>query len=192
MAPTWSIRVDKTFTYRGVARRFSNRYHIGTAGPPDSTHWTTFSDAIVAAEKAIFCPLASGGATIVGTVGYAAGSEVPVFTKTYSVDGTLSGTGSVPPPGDCAALVRYSTPDRSSKNHPVYCFNYYHAARIATGAANPDTLFALQSTALGTYASLWIAGISDGTTTFHRSRPTGDLCNGFVVKSFITHRDLPN
>jgi hypothetical protein len=192
VAATWSIRVDKTFTYRGVLTKFSNRYHIGVNGPPDSTHWTTFSDAIVTAEKAIFEAPANGGAQIVGTVGYAAGSEVPVFTKTYATNGTGSfiGTGSIAP-GDCAALVRYSTADRSTKNHPVYCFNYYHTVFMAPGVSR-DVVLAAQVTALSTYATAWITGFSDGTTTFHRSRPTGDLCTGSVVKTFITHRDLPH
>ncbi len=172
-------------------RTFSNRYHIGTTVPPDSTHWTTFSDAVVTAEKACFAQLASGGAKIVETFGYAPGSEVPVFSKTYSTDGTMSLVSDRTTPGDVAALVRYSTPDRSTKNHPVYCFNYYHGAMADSTATTSDNLAANQSTALGTYAALWIAGISDGTTTFHRSRPTGDLCTGYVVKPFLTHRDLP-
>jgi len=192
MSATWSVRIVKQFTYRGVTRNFSNRYHIGTNGPPDSTHWTTFCDAIVAAEKTCYEPFGNPGAKIIQAVGYAAGSEVPVFTKTYAVDGTLTHAASSPVPGDCAAVVRYSTPDRSTKNHPVYCFNYYHAIQASTSVAGGDTLAASNLGALGTYAALWIAGISDGTTTYHRSRPTGDLCTGYVVKPLISHRDLPH
>ena len=192
MAATGSIRIVKNFTYRGAVRQFSNRYHIGTAVPADSAHWTTFADAVVAAEKPIYAPLGSQGATIVQAVGYAPGSEVPVFTKTYAVDGTFSPTGTYSAPGDAAALVRYSTPDRSVKNHPVFCFNYYHAPRINGSAGTPDTLQSTYVTALQTYASAWITGFSDGTTTFHRSRPTGDLCTGAFVHPEVRHRDLPS
>jgi hypothetical protein len=181
----------KQFNYRGVVRTFSNRYHIGTAGPADGAHWTTFSDAIVTAEKAIYAQLASGGAKIITTFGYAAGSEVPVFTKAYTTDGTMSLVSDRTTPGDVAALIRYSTPDRSTKNHPVYCYNFYHGAMSDSTATTADNLAANQAAAMGTYAAAWIAGFSDGTTTFHRSRPTGDLCNGYVVKPFLTHRDLP-
>jgi hypothetical protein len=146
----------------------------------------------VTAEKAIYEPLASGGAKIVEAIGYAAGSEVPVFTKVYTTDGTGAFSGWSPAPSDCAALIRYSTPDRSTKNHPVYCFNYYHAVGTTGAFANADILNTAQGTAMGTYASLWISGISDGTTTFHRSRPTGDLCTGSIVKPNVTHRDLPH
>jgi len=191
VAATWSIRVEKQFTYRSALHTFSNRYHIGTNGPPDSTHWTTLSDAIVLAEKAIYQPLASHGAKIIQTVGYAAGSEVPVFTKNYTTDGTGSFAAFSPSPGDACALVRYTTPDRSTKNHPVYCFNYYHACGWDASAADPDVLNAAQRTAMSTYAAAWITGFSDGTTTFHRSRPTGNLVTGALVEPLITHRDLP-
>lgn len=137
-------------------------------------------------------PLASGGAKIIETIGYAAGSEVPVFTKIYTTDGTASFAGFSPAPSDTAALIRYSTPDRSSKNHPVYCFNYYHAVSTTGGFANADILLAVQATAMQTYGNAWITGFSDGTTTFHRSRPTGDLCTAALVKPNVTHRDLPH
>ena len=95
MASTASIRVIKQFTYRGASRQFSNRYHFDGTTPPDSTHWTTLSDAIVTAEKACYMPLATPGAEIVATVGYAPGSEVPVFNKTYTTNGTGSFTNAV-------------------------------------------------------------------------------------------------
>lgn len=126
------------------------------------------------------------------TVGYAPGSEVPIFTKTYSTAASGSFASSISAPGDCAALIRYSTPDRSTKNHPVYCFNYYHGVVIAQAGTAPDTVIASQVTALQTYAAAWLSGFSDGTTTFHRSRPTGDLCTGSFVNPTVTHRDLPH
>lgn len=191
MAATASVRVVKQFAYRGTTREFSNRYAIGTNNPPDSAHWTTLCDAITAAEKAIYRPLASLGAKIVEAVGYAAGSEIPVFTKVYTLDGTGSFASAMATPGDVAALIRYSTPDRSSKNHPIYCYNYYHAACADSSGTNSDILNAAQKTAMQTYAAAWITGFSDGVTTFKRSRPTGNLVTGSLVETYLTHRDLP-
>lgn len=191
MASKPSIRVVKNFTYRGVTRQFSNRYYFSGGVPSDSAHWTTFSDAVVTAEKAQYIPFASGGATIVETFGYVAGSEVPVFTKTYSTNGTSAATGNAPP-GDCAAVVRYSTAARSSKNHPIYCFSYYHTQLTNGTQPTQDTVIAGCVTPMSTYATLWAAtGFSDGANTYKRTSPAGHDCTGFVVEPLITHRDLP-
>lgn len=141
---------------------------------------------MVTAEK----PIYSSVVTIVQTVGYAAGSEVPVFTKTYSTAGTWSSAGFNATPGDVAALVRYSTTARTSKNHPIYLYNYYHGAFNVVGS--PDNLATGQVTAMGTYSGLWISpGFSDGTTSYVRSGPNGATAVGALVEPMVTHRDLP-
>jgi hypothetical protein len=145
----------------------------------------------VTAEKAVYVALGSGGATIVETFGFAAGSEIPVFSKTYSADGTDGGTGNLQP-GDVAGLVRHSTAARSTKNHPIYLFSYYHAAHSDTGVANKDTWASAQRTAQSTYQTLWAStGFSDGANTYKRSSPSGHDSTGFIVETLLTHRDLP-
>lgn len=186
MAATPSIKVIKHFTYRGVTRSFSNRYHFNGGLPSDGAHWTTFSDAVVTAEKALYDATMS----IVQTYGYAAGSDVPIFSKAYTTAGTFVVGTSNPGPGDSAALVRYSTAVRTSKNHPVYLYNYYHGPRITDTAS--DNLYPAYTTALGTYAGVWIgAGFSDGTTSYNRAGPNGATATGQSVPIYVTHRDLP-
>jgi hypothetical protein len=130
--------------------------------------------------------------TIVETIGYAAGSDVPVFSKTYATVGTFSPTGSVAnTPLFVAGLVRYSTTARTSKNHPVYLFNYYHRALVIPGAEQ-ETLNASWKSALDTYAAAWITGFSDGTHTCVRAGPNGATATGHQVAPYATHRDFPN
>lgn len=181
----------KQFTYRNALAEFSNRYHFDGGTPSDATHWTTFSDAVVDAEKLIFLPFASKGAKIIATVGYDAGSEVPVFNKTYTTDGTAAPTNWQMVPGDVAELVRYSTNNRSSKNHPIYLFNYYHTFGIQSNAAWADACNSDQKALLSTYAAAWITGFSDGTNTHHRTGPSGHLATGHLESLNLTHRDLP-
>jgi hypothetical protein len=185
MAATPRVRIVKSMAARGGTQLWSNTYHFNGGTPANNTDWETFFDAIVTAEKATL----TADITIVEAVGYVAGATVAAHSKNYTTAGTLTATGKATPPIDCAALVRYATAARTSKNHPIYLFNYVHGARLDGSA--PDLLYTTQKTALETYATAWIAGFSDGTNTLNRAGPNGANATARFVNGYLTHRDFP-
>lgn len=176
----------KSFTFKGGVRLWSNRYFFTGGTPPDSTHWNTLFDAIVLKEKAAM----TGDNTITECLGYAAGSDVPVATKNYTTLGTITpGGGDHQCPGEVCGLIRYSTAARSTKNHPIYLFNYYHGVHSAVSA---DLLAADFKTAMDTYAGFWLTGFSDGgAVTAVKASPQGHTATGHLVEEYLTHRDFP-
>lgn len=187
MAATPSLKITKQFTYRGSTHKFTNRYHFSGGTPSGTTPWTTFADAVVLAEKQCYGP----GVTIVQADGYAAGSDVPVFTKAYTTAGVISMTSREIMPGDCAIMLRYLTTQRTTKNHPIYLYNWFHGALKGTGDAG-DTASTGQTGNISTYAGTWETGYSDGTNTYHRAGPNGAVAQSHVVSPYVRHRDFRN
>jgi hypothetical protein len=185
MAATNSVKITKTILFNEVTRRWSNRYHFTGGTPSDGAHWDTLFTNIVNAEKLAL----SANCTIVQADGYVAGSEVPVRTKTFTTAGVYAG-GSFPQATHVCALGRWSTAARTSKNHPVYLFNYWHDAYVSSNGSGRDVLLPAQKTLWETYMSAWIAGFSDGTISVVRAGPNGAVATGSQCEKYVSHRDL--
>jgi hypothetical protein len=178
----------KTFVYRGnPAKEFSNRYYFDGGSPGDSDAWHTFMDAIVLLEQACI----TSDMHVTDVFGYAPGSEVAVATKTYAAAGTYGGSGGTATPGECCAILRMATTKKSTKNHTVYVFSYYHRALWQTASASSDTLATTQKTAIEGYAQDWLTGITVAGRAYHRTTPDGHLTTGRQVDQWIGHRDFP-
>jgi hypothetical protein len=186
MAATPSLKIQYSVPRFAGAKTVSNRHHFNGGTPANSGAWTTFSDAVVTSFKACLPP----SCTIIGTVGYAAGSEQPVFSKTYSTVGTLSLTGQEKLPSDCAVQLKWTTTARSSRNHPVYLWNWIHGV-IKTAGTSGESVSSTQVTPIDTFANAWISGFSDGTNTLVRAGPNGATAVGHFTDGYVRHRDIP-
>lgn len=188
MAPTPSIKVSKQFGFEGNTKTWTNRYHFNGGTPADPTHWHTLMDNVVAAEKLCL----GTNVTIVECTGYNAGSDLPIASKTYSQAGSVSLAGSeIWLVGEACFLLKWQTTARTSKNHPIYLFNYMHGVK-----SNPSdgigTIQASQYGVMNTYGAAWVTGFSDGTITAVRAGPNG-ATGAYVTPSFPTynhHRDF--
>jgi hypothetical protein len=143
-------------------------------------------DKVVLEEKKQY----TDAVVITSCVGYEAGSDVPVASKTYTTSGTLAVAG-YSTPGDCAAVLRHSTTKRSTNDHPVYVHSFFHAARAATDVNYGDTLLGTQKTAIENYGGLWRDGMTGGGITAIRATPDGHAVTGMSVDPYIGHRDFP-
>jgi hypothetical protein len=188
-----SIVITKQFTYRGATRQFSNRYHFEGDLPTNPTQWEALADNITASEKTCY----PDSTSIIQATGFDAGTASAtnphgdaVFTKTYALVGTFTpATGEREAPGDCVALLRYSTPARSSKNHPVYLFNYFHGVIIDNSVV--DALSPTQKAKWELYGAAWVTGFSDGSTNRERCGPRGAVATARTVDPYVRHRDFP-
>ena len=179
-----SIKVTCRSPRRGGTHDWSNRYFF-TGAALTSGQFAALV-ALLEAETKLILPTTS---SIIEYTQYDPGSEVPVATSSVSVAGTMSLTGRTPCTSDSVALARFSTSQRTSKNHPIYLFKYWHGVLTANGS-NGDAIDATQLGRYQSFATDIVAGFNDGTSTRHVTGPYGAVAIGQVVKSDAHHRDF--
>lgn len=182
-----SVKTVFESPYKGGTKQWSNRWHFTGPDWSGQTQFNTFSDWL----KAQLVNCIPAATTWVENIGYAPGSDLPEFSKSYGTACTWSRGSSPLCPLEVCALVRFTTTQRSVKNHPLYGFKYMHSVVAGQGG----DWEALDSGQKGTYESSLaaiIAGGSDGTNTRFPCLPGGAVFQSRLVEPMVTHRDFPS
>lgn len=175
-----------SFSWRGGTKQWSQLYHWTQGSWQDNGHFNTLSDA--------WWNLIKGGIparnTLVETIAYNPGSFLPVYTKAYGSAGTYTDTSNPQATGEACMLWRMTTDQRTSKNHPIYLFKWFHGVQD-DGASSPDLLRSgLLTTNQGNATSL-MSGLSDGTLTRKYCGPFGAVAQAASVNAQLHIREFP-
>lgn len=172
--------------YRGGTKAWSQLWHFTGADWSGQSQFNTLVDALVAQLQGLI----PSDTSIVEAIGYNAGSSVPVFTYTHTWTGTSSATSSARGALEDCALVKFTTTQRSKKNHPIYLFKWFHAVYNA-GAGSNETLLAGLKTNINANMNTILAGLSDGTNTRQYCGPFGAVAQSRITEDYIHCREFP-
>ena len=172
--------------YKGGTKQWSTKLHVTGGNWQDQTHFNTFADALWTDIR----PVVPTRTSLVEAVAYNPGSDLPVFTKSYGQAGTYDETGRAMQALEVVALLRFTTDARSTKNHPIYLFNYIHDVP-ADSTDTPETPRADWKASWQTRCNNMVAGYSDGTLTRKRAGPRGAVAQSGAIEDYFTHRDFP-
>jgi len=183
-----SVKVVYSMPYKAGTKQWSQRFHFNGAIPASDAEWSALMVEIAPDAEYII----STNGSLVEMIGYLAGSDVPVYTHAFGVAGLFDGSGdNVACPGDVAALTRFTTDARTSKNHPIYLFKYSHQAYHQPGER--DNCSNDMITRLNGYYLKWINGsYSVAGTPIDYCGPYGAVGLTRNTETYLTHRDFPN
>lgn len=180
------LKTEYTFSWRGNTKTFSQLWHFTQGSWQDQTHFNAASDALWNLIKQNTC----ARVTLASTVGYNPGSFLPVFSKSYGAAGTYTDTSNPQAQGEACMLWRFTTTQRTTKNHPIYLYKWFHGTQT-DGATSPDTLrTGIASTAASVITAL-LSGISDGTLTRMYCGPFGAVAQAGTVNPKLHIREFP-
>lgn len=181
------VKVGFTFSWRGASHSWGQLYHFdGPTSWADQTHFDTFA---VNLWNQIKQPLPAR-VTCNDMTAYNAGSFLPVFNHTIAAAGGYTDTSNPQAAGELCMLWRFTTDQRTTKNHPIYLFKWFHGMQT-DGATSPDSLRAGIVATAATPISSLLSGISDGTNSRKYCGPRGAVALSGTCYSTLHAREFP-
>lgn len=180
------IKFSYSFSWRGATKTWSQLWHFNQGAWQDQTHFNAFSDAWWNLIKQCTC----SRVTLVETTAYNPGSFLPVYTKAYGASGTYTDTSNPQAAGEACMLWRFTTTQRTTKNHPVYLFKWFHGVQT-DGATSPDSLRAGIASTAASVITACLAGVSDGTLTRKYCGPFGAVAQAGTCNAQLHIREFP-
>lgn len=180
-----SIRVIRTAPYKGGSRIWGQRYFMSGADYSEA-EFEILTDYLRDELKTVTLDDSS----IIEYIGYNIGSDVPVFTKTVTTAGTYPSSGEPIMPLEVCALARLTTDVRTTKNHPIYGFKYFHHVQN-NGGSDHEMLRTGYATTLEGIMADFLTGFDDGDSTRNWCDAKGAVFQEATVATELTHRDFP-
>ncbi len=180
------MKITYSFSWRSGTRTWSQLWHWNGPSWASQAQFDTFTTNFWNDIKTGI----PARVTAVSTTAYNAGSFLPVYTHSLAAAGTYTDTTNPQAPGEACMLWRFTTDARTTKNHPIYLFKWFHGMQT-DGLTAPDTLRAgIQSTNASHLATI-LAGISDGTNTRFYTGPFGAVAQTGTVNTLLHMREFP-
>jgi hypothetical protein len=171
--------------YRGGTKEWSQLYHF--TGPAWTlTTFNDFTDALLPDLRNCL----DNAHTVTGRIAYDAGSSVPVFDEGLSLAGTSTATGGIRAALEACGLARFTTDQRTTKNHPIYLYKWFHGVWAADNP-RPELLSGTLRTQIGTFAALIVAGVSDGVQVRQYCSPRGAVAQDHLIEEYLHMREFP-
>lgn len=189
MAAPTRVGVKLVFSspYRGGTKVWSQLWHFdGPTTWASSGQFQTLVDNLVAQIQGLL----PSDTSITEAIAYNAGSSVPVYTYTHTWTGTSTATTGRRQALEACALVKFTTTQRSTKNHPIYLFKWFHAV-FSSGTGTYEALDSGLKTNIQNNMTTILGGLSDGTNTRQYCGPFGAVAQSRIVEPDLHMREFP-
>jgi hypothetical protein len=185
-----SLLCKYTIPFEDGTTQTSNRFYLTTPSGPQSPANDGQWDTLAINFSDDFLGILGPWATLDQIVGYDIGDDVGVKVYDYGSAGTHNPTPSRPAlPAQCCSLMKWTTDERTSRNHPIYLWNYVHAQ----GYYEPDPEKVAAQDALhdfGEKLTLSGSGFSDGVHTWHKCSRKADPAIDFMPNFDVHYHEL--